>query len=130
MPSIGSPGAKPAAAREADREALLDDDESVHSRHALKVFKNGSSRQHGSPFSSSITVDSLPAPTPVHSSTMNEEEAAEWRKYRNKTLIRAAIQLVILFTVCSLLLFVTLYFALPKIDECVSRLGRAQRLSG
>lgn len=92
-----------------------DDGNSIHSRHALKVFKNGTARGTNSALSSTF---SLNAPPPAeYSANMNEEEAAEWRKYRNTTLMRAAVQLAILFIVCSALLFGTLYFALPKIDD-------------
>jgi hypothetical protein len=101
----------------AGSNTLLDDNESIHSRHALKVFKNGSARSEpGSPFGSSLSVNQTNTP-PQHSSNMTEEEAADWRKYRNKTLVRAAVQLLVLFVVCSALLFATLYFALPKIDQ-------------
>jgi hypothetical protein len=107
---------KPVVTREASSDAILDDNESIHSRHALKVFKYGSARSGStSPMDSTISVNSTA--TPQHSSNMSEEEAAAWRGYRNKTLVRAAVQLVILFIVCSALLFVTLKVALPKIDE-------------
>ncbi|UZJ57497.1 hypothetical protein CBS101457_006817 [Exobasidium rhododendri] len=107
---------KPTVTREVSTDALLDDNESIHSRHALKVFKNGSARSEpNSPFGSSISVNTTAAPQ--HSTNMSEEEAAAWRGYRNKTLIRAAVQLLILFIACATLLFVTLYFALPKIDD-------------
>lgn len=52
-----------------------------------------------------------------YSASMTPEELAEWRKYRNKTLVRAGVQLAILFVVCSAILYGTLHFALPKIDE-------------
>jgi hypothetical protein len=101
-----------------DTQPLLDvddDGDSIHSRHALKVFKNGSARGTGSAISSTFSLNA--PPLAEYSVNMSEEEAAEWRKYRNTTLLRAAVQLAILFVVCSAILFGTLYFALPKIDE-------------
>lgn len=92
-----------------------DDGDSIHSRHALKVFKNGNSNGSGSAFSSTLTLNN--PPVVEYSANMNEQETAEWNKYRNSTLIRAAIKLVLLFIVCSALLYGTLHFALPKIDE-------------
>lgn len=92
-----------------------DDGDSIHSRHALKVFKNGTARGTSSALSSTFSLNA--PPLAQYSANMNEEEAAEWRKYRNTTLIRAAVQMAVLFVVCSAILFGTLYFALPKIDE-------------
>lgn len=104
----------PVVTREDDNE---DDGDSIHSRHALKIFKNANGNVNGSESAFSSTLTLYNPPVAHYSTNMNEEETAKWNKYRNSTLLRAAIKLIILFIVCSALLYGTLHFALPKIDE-------------
>jgi hypothetical protein len=106
----------------------MDDSASVHSRHALKTFRNGSpTSKDASPISSTITmpdttddrghVTGVPRSRGANGVAISEEEAREWRQYRNRTLLKAAVQFTILLVVCAGLLALTLYFVLPTIDE-------------
>lgn len=105
---------------------VLDDAASVHSRHALKIFRNGKpASKSGAPLTSDITVSgSTESDEDVQAQGAGQgadgstaEELADWRRFRNRTLLRAAMQFVILLVLCAALLTLTLYFVLPKIDD-------------
>ena len=75
----------------------IDDSASIHSRHALKVFKNGKpTSKNDSPLASdiSITVNGDERNRTMEQNaaagTLSEEEAAQWKQFRNRTLLRAA----------------------------------------
>ncbi|MCO5590168.1 hypothetical protein L7F22_044137 [Adiantum nelumboides] len=102
----------------------IDDSASIHSRHALKVFKNGKpASKNDSPLASDISITengeerSRTMEQNAAAGTLSEEEAAQWKQFRNRTLLRAAMQFTTLLIICAALLFLTLYFVLPKIDE-------------
>ncbi|PWN36188.1 uncharacterized protein FA14DRAFT_107597, partial [Meira miltonrushii] len=100
------------------------DSASIHSRHALKVFKNGMpTSKNDSPLASDISIPAndqqrnWTMEQNAAAGTLSEEEAAQWKQFRNRTLLRAALQFTVLLIICASLLFLTLYFVLPKIDD-------------
>lgn len=109
-------------------DVTADDASSIYSRHALKVFRgSGGKSNGGSPGDSAFSMagDSSHNGSARANSDSGEgasdaavadEEAATYRQFRNKTLLRAAIQFTVLLVVCTGLLVVTLYFVLPPID--------------
>lgn len=106
----------------------IDDSASIHSRHALKVFKNGKpTSKSDSPLASDISIPiegqdndgrmNRTMEQNAAAGTLSEEETVQWKRFRNRTLLRAAMQFAALLIVCATLLFLTLYFVLPKIDQ-------------
>lgn len=130
--STKNAGTKRADQRTESAEADNTDADSIHSRHALQVFKSNKSA-NGSQSDISMVLDqhrqsnggggdveeSLDDEARAARDSAKAAEEASFRTFRNRTLLKAGLNFGALFVVCALLCFLTLWFVLPPIDEYV-----------